>query len=334
MTIDNTFGAGPGPPHPLAKTFIYLTGGHDNLTIMNAHCENFTNWMEVVEPSNMNNPITVISSLVGIPIKLRANTQFVSIGNAYNIDCLQTVDQGTSVAVYSIGDNFGEVGVSSSDFKLQNDSRLPIRSNYARNDFQVPSRFTARVGVGNIDAPKDVLLNLATQNDGMTHLRIGGSGLKPDGQGKLVETCPSCYYNIRRDTTPEAIADGTLGFLSFKGNQSNYTGYSFNGPIVTSGDLLPAANGTGNIGNNSRRWNQVRAVTITPGDVVLSDRRTGQELYRIHEDVNNIYFDDIRTGAPMMRLDREGNLHLSGKIYQNSGRKPNPGRRARRRARR
>lgn len=130
------------------------------------------------------------------------------------------------------------------------------------------------------------------------------------------------------------MADGTLGYLSFKGNQSNYTGYSFNGPIVTSGDLLPAANGSGNIGNNSRRWNQVRALTITPGDVVLSDRRTGKELYRIHEDENNIYFDDIRTGAPLMRLDRNGNLHLSGKIYQNTGRKPGPGRKPKRRARR
>jgi hypothetical protein len=333
--LERTYGSGPGGPGQTpAKTFIYVGGAHSNLTITNGHCEYYTNWMEVVEPSNMNAPITVINSVIGLPIKLRSNCQFVSIGNAYNLDCLQTVDQGTSVAIYSIGDNFGWMNVSSSDFKLQNDSRLAIRSNYQRNDFQNQSRFTSRIGVGNVDAPSDVLLNLAAQNDGTTHLRIGGSGLRADGQGKLVESCPSCYYNIRRDTTPEAIADGTLGFLSFKGNQSNYTGYSFNGPIVTSGDLLPAANGTGNIGNNSRRWNQVRAVTITPGDVVLSDRRTGRELYRIHEDENNIYFDDIRTGRPLMRLDRSGNLHLSGKIYQNAGRRPHLARKQRRRARR
>ncbi|MGB7926155.1 MAG: glycosyl hydrolase family 28-related protein [Pyrinomonadaceae bacterium] len=334
VNLDGTYGSGPGGQPP-AKTFIFVGGMHSNLTIINAHCEYYTNWMEVVQPHNAVTPITVISSSIHAPILLRANCQFVSIGNNYYPDTIQTVDQGTSVPIYSVGDSFTTpAGVLSGDFKLQNDSRLAIRSNFARNDFQNPARFTNRVGVGNIDAPADVLLNLATHFDGMTHLRIGGSGLRPDAQGKLVESCPSCYYNIRRDTTPEAIADGTLGFLSFKGNQSNYTGYSFNGPIVTSGDLLPAANGTGNIGNNSRRWNLVRAVTITPGDVVLSDRQTGKELYRIHEDENNIYFDDIRTGAPMMRLDRDGNLHLSGKIYQNSGRAPKPRRRAGRRARR
>jgi hypothetical protein len=335
VNLDGTYGSGPpGAGQAPAKTFIYVGGAHSNLTIINAHCEYYTNWMEVVEPHNMLTPITVISSSIGAPLLLRANCQFVSIGNAYVADSIQTVGQATSVPIYSIGDTFSNRGVVGGDFKLQNDSRLAIRSNFTRNDFQNQTRFSSRVGVGNVDAPSDVLLNLATQNDGATHLRIGGSTVNRDAQGKLVESCPSCYYNIRRDTTPEAMADGTLGYLSFKGNQSNYTGYSFNGPIVTSGDLLPAANGTGNIGNNSRRWNQVRALTITPGDVVLTDRKSGKELYRIHEDEENIYFDDIRTGAPLMRLDRNGNLHLSGKIYQNAGRRPKHGRKPGRRARR
>ena len=334
VNLDGTYGSGPGGQPP-AKTFIYVGGAHSNLTIINAHCEYYTNWMEVVEPHNVAAPITVINSSIGLPVKLRANCQFVSIGNAYSPGTIQTVDQGTSVPIYSIGDSFSNhQGVVGGDFKLQNDSRLAIRSNYHRNDFQNQARFTNRVGVGNIDAPANVLLNLATHNAGTTHLRIGGSAVSTDGQGKLVESCPSCYYNIRRDTTPEAIANGTLGFLSFKGHQSNYTGYSFNGPIITSGDLLPAKNAAGNIGNNTRRWNLVRALTIMPGDVVLSDRQTGRELYRIHEDEDNIYFDDIRTGKPLMRLDRNGDLHLSGRIYQNAGRKPNPGRRPKRKARR
>jgi hypothetical protein len=324
VSIDSSFGTGPGGPgQTRAMTFIFVGGAHGNLTIINGHCENFTNWMEVVQPHNQTYPITVINSVVGAPIKLRANCQFVSIGNSYLANTIQTIDAGTSIPIYSIGDNFSTPdGAYSGDFKLQNDSRLAIRSNLARNDFGVDSRFSRRVGIGNVDAPQDVLLNLATSQDSAIHLRIGGGGLVPDKQGKLVESCPSCYYNIRRDTTPEARADGTLGYLSFKGNQANYTGFSFNGPIVTSGDLLPLSDGTGSVGNNQRRWNLVRAKTITPGDVVLSDRQTGRELYRIHEDENNIYFDDIRTGAPLMRLDRNGNLHLSGKIYQNSGRQP------------
>ena len=329
VNFDGTYGTGPGPPLAPAKTFIYVGGAHSNLTIINAHSEYYTNWMEVVEPHNMYTPITVISSSIGAPLKLRANCQFISIGNAYGPDTIQTVDQGTSIPIYSIGDSFITGSELKGDFRLQNDSRLAIRSNFTRNDFANDSRFNNRIGIGNVDAPRDVLLNLATSVDAMIHLRIGGGGLVPDKQGKLVESCPSCYYNIRRDTTPEAIADGTLGYLTFKGGQSNYTGYSFNGPIITSGDLLPAANGTGNIGNNTRKWNQVRATTITPGDVVLSDRQTGKELYRIHEDEDNIYFDDVRTGAPLMRLDRKGNLHLSGKIYQNSGRRQSRGRKRR-----
>ena len=334
VTIDGSFASGPGGAgQSPAKTFIFVGGAHGNLTVINAHCENFTNWMEVVQPHNQTYPITVINSVIGPPIKLRANCQFVSIGNSYGSESFQTVDAGTSIPIYSIGDNFSTPnGTFSGDFKLQNDSRFAIRSNLARNDFQVDSRFSRRVGIGNVDAPQDVLLNLATSQDAAIHLRIGGGGLVPDRQGKLVESCPSCYYNIRRDTTPEAIADGTLGYLSFKGNQSNYTGYSFNGPIVTSGDLLPGSDGTGNVGNHQRRWNLVRARTITPGDVILSDRQSGRELYRIHEDEDNIYFDDIRTGAPLMRLDREGNLHLSGKIYQNSSRRQMRGRRKRARS--
>lgn len=329
LMINASYGSGPASP-PFAKTFIYVGGAHSNITIVKGHCESYENFMEVVEPSNMFSPITVINSTIGPPVKLRSNCQYVSIGNAYGVDSLQTVEMGNSVPIYSIGDVFHNprTGIVGGDAKLQIDSRYAIRSNFERNDFQVPARFTQRVGVGNVDAPSGVLLNLATQNDSDIHLRIGGSGLVRGAQEKLVESCPSCYYNIRRDTTREAIADGTLGYLSFKGNQANYTGYSFNGPIVTSGDLLPAANGTGSVGNNTRRWNLVRAITITPGDVVLSDRQTGKELYRIHEDENNIYFEDIRTGASLMRLDRKGNLHLSGKIYQNSGR------RQRRRARR
>lgn len=331
VSIDSSFASGPGGAGQApARTFIFVGGAHGNLTIINGHCENFTNWMEVVQPHNQTHPITVINSVVGPPIRLRANCQFVSIGNSYLSESIETVDAGTSIPIYSIGDNFSTPNDTySGDFKLQNDSRLAIRSNLARNDFQVDSRFTRRVGIGNVDAPQDVLLNLATSQDAAIHLRIGGGGLTPDKQGKLVESCPSCYYNIRRDTTPEARADGTLGYLSFKGNQSNYTGFRFNGPIVTSGDLLPVTDGTGSVGNSQRRWDLVRAKTITPGDVVLSDRQTGRELYRIHEDEENIYFDDVRTGAPLMRLDRQGNLHLSGKIYQNSGRRPARARRKR-----
>jgi hypothetical protein len=135
----------------------------------------------------------------------------------------------------------------------------------------------------------DALLNLVTPNDNDVQLRLGSN------QG--------FYYDLFRDTS---------GYLNFKGNQRGYTGFRFNG------DLLPLDNRTGNVGTDERRWDSVHAVKVVSGDAVLADKETGEELYRIREDQNNIYFDDIRTGKQLMRLDREGNLHVRGKVVENS----------------
>lgn len=81
-------------------------------------------------------------------------------------------------------------------------------------------------------------------------------------------------------------------------------------------NLTPPSDNFGSIGTNGLRVALVRGVTITSGDLVLSDKQTGKELYKIREDENNIFFDDFRTGRQLMRLDREGNLHLRGRLIQ------------------
>lgn len=71
----------------------------------------------------------------------------------------------------------------------------------------------------------------------------------------------------------------------------------------------------------------MRGVTVVSGDTVLSDKVSGKELYKIHEDEENIFFSDIRSGNLLMRLDRRGNLFVVGKITSGVGtvkpRKPN-----------
>jgi hypothetical protein len=110
----------------------------------------------------------------------------------------------------------------------------------------------------------------------------------------------------------------TDGFLEFKGNQKppmfpyNASGFRFDSGVY------PAADAQYELGNNSKRWSVVRGVTVVSGDTILSDKRTGKELYKIHEDDNNIYFQDIRTGKEMMRIDRHGNLYVAGRIIQGS----------------
>lgn len=298
ITIDTTTGGGPPAAKArgvsFGKTFIYVGGAHGTLTIINCQSEEVDNFMEVVEPGNYIYPITVINSIIGPAVMLRANCIFVSVGNLYAAGTVQTVDKGTDVLIHSFGD-VAESPVNSaltprgvSPFKLQANSRIVFGSSIYRVDVGNPATFMRGVGIG-ADPSPDSLLNLATSVDNGIQLRLGST------QGY--------YYDFFRDST---------GYLNFRGNQRGYVGYRFNG------DVVPTDNRTGNLGTEQSRWSSVHAIRVVSGDTILSDRNTGEELYKIHEDQENIYFDDIRNGKRLMRLDREGNLHVSGKVYQDS----------------
>lgn len=298
FTIDTSIGGGPPRAkalnQPFANAFIYVGGAHGTLTIINSQCEEVLHFLELVEPSNYTYPITIINSIVGPPITLRANCIFVSIGNLYGANTVETVDKATDVLIHSIGDvaespvNSGKTPMGASPFKLQYNSRVVFGSSIYRVDFGNPATFSRGVGVG-IDPARDALLSIATPNDNGILLRLGNT------QGY--------YYDVYRDTK---------GYLNFQGNQQGYIGFRFNG------DIVPTSNRAGKLGDENNRWGSVSAVKVVSGDAVLSDKETGEELYRIREDQQNIYFEDIRTGKQMMRLDREGNLHVKGKIYENS----------------
>jgi hypothetical protein len=117
---------------------------------------------------------------------------------------------------------------------------------------------------------------------------------------------PTIYFDWARSNT---------GRLQLLGSQSCCMGLDINGHI------LPTQDNTFVLGTEGLRWSLVRAVTITPGDLILSDRVTGKELYKIHESPTlGIFFDDFRTGERLMRLDPDGNLHLKGKVITHSER--------------
>lgn len=302
VTIDTTLSSGPvgyspGRLESMARAFVYLGGGQGNVTIINGFCEGIENFLEVSGIGNYTLPITVMGSLVGSSkIVFHENVQFISIGNSYGAGSVRTMDRGTDVLIQSIGDvavdppDSGNVpNGGASAFKLHGNSRVVFSSGLFGASFNNPTMFSQTVGIGAKAAP-DVLLSLLAPNSNMMHLRIGNT----DG----------FYYNIFRDSTD--------GYLSFIGNQKGYAGYRFNG------DLVPQNDRQGNIGTADKKWASVRAVIVTSGDTILSDKGTGEELYKIHEDQNNIYFDDIRTGKRLMRLDRDGNLHVAGKVIEDS----------------
>ena len=298
VTIDTTSGGGPPLAKargvPFAKTFIYIGGAHGTVMIINSESEEIDNFIEVAEPSNYSYPITVMNSIVGQNVLLRANCVYVSIGNYYGAGLVQSVEKGTDVLIHSFGDvaelplNSGKTPKGATPFKLTNSSRVVFGSSIHGVEIGNDTIFSKRVGIGIAPTP-DALLNLGTPNDNEVQLRIGST------QG--------FYYDFFRDNS---------GYLNFRGNQQGYTGFRFNG------DLVPLENRTGNVGTEAKRWDSIHAVKVVSGDAVLSDKETGEELYRIREDKSNIYFDDIRTGKQLMRLDRDGNLHVRGKVLENS----------------
>lgn len=61
------------------------------------------------------------------------------------------------------------------------------------------------------------------------------------------------------------------------------------------GNLIPPADATGQIGTAARRWNLVRAVTVTTGDLVMLDD-AGEAHWTLKEHAEKIYARNQKTG--------------------------------------
>src|SRR6185312_16037977 len=112
-------------------------------------------------------------------------------------------------------------------------------------------------------------------------------------------------------TVKAPAASGTLMTLENAETITATKTSSKNGDV-----LIPAVDTQGNIGSNTKRFALVRAVNVQSGDLVLCDRKTGKQLYVIHEDEKGIYFSNFKTRKCLMILDTKGNLGIAGKLFE------------------
>ena len=73
---------------------------------------------------------------------------------------------------------------------------------------------------------------------------------------------------------------------------------------VRTGDVLPFADASGNVGTAAKRWSLVRAVTVTQGDLEL-ESEDGTAKWTIREDVGRILAIDRVTGKRYKLLMEE-----------------------------
>ena len=121
----------------------------------------------------------------------------------------------------------------------------------------------------------------------------------------------------------ELVYDATAGRYQLKtvqtGSGTHYAiGFKIGAneffQLTTDRKMLPITDAVGDIGSGTFRFNLVRAVTITPGDLNLSDKKTGKELWTINEDEEFIYFRHFKTQKIIMKLDGDGNIYIGGEV--------------------
>lgn len=322
LQLINVFGGGPPASAPInralsGKAFIWIKGQHAGIDIQNSQCENARNailydWDNTLfDPYSF--PLKVQNSQFGNGIKFRSNAYFVSIGNTYASNSVRTLRPQTTdpeepndtyigssaTQIYSFGDRF-----LSQNINLENCPPLPSTSQFpaaaaatCKRDFYIDNSG----GETNTVVVRTSQRRIHANDNENVDFNLFQSPLKitsPQASGSNT----AWGYSIGRSLTD--------GFLEFTGNQPNFSNYRFNGGVY------PSADATYELGNGTKRWSLIRGVTVVSGDTILSDKVTGKELYKIHEDEQNIYFRDIRNGKEMMRIDRDGNLYVAGKIIQ------------------
>jgi hypothetical protein len=273
--------------------------------------------------------ITLHGNVFGDPITIKENITLVSSGNLYHSDTVQVLGpsyggNSTSTRIYSFGDQFSGVTYKREICTGTNGQNMPYGISYStapandcRRDFYVYNS-------PDPNEKNTVVLKTPQKRSGQSD----SSGLDQNYfQSPIRINSPPVYdpnasgdkfkywgYTIRRNTTD--------GFLDFEGNQKppefppwNATAFRFFGSVY------PSADNQFEMGNQWNRWSLIRGVTITQGDMVLTDKATGRELYLINEDEEFIYFKDVRSGREMMRLGRNGDLYIAGRIIQGTSRK-------------
>jgi hypothetical protein len=333
MSIDNLFGGAPKIAGSITnrtlrpEAFIKITGDHANINIRGSQAEEFDHNLLYT----FSNPFVDTEKFslylegngFGDPVTIKGNVSIVSVSNTYLANTFQVLGtnyggNSTATQIYSNGDTFSGVTYQRQICTAVGGGPLPYGLIYTiappddcRRDFYLyNSPGEANVVVSKTNQRRSG----ANDSSGLDTNRV---------QSPFKIASPTVYdpgtpsgdkfkdwgYQLRR-----SLSDG---YLEFEGNQKppefpyNASAFRF------FGSMYPSADAQFELGNQNFRWSLIRGVSIVSGDTILSDKVTGKELYRIHEDENFIYFTDIRTGKELMRLDTEGNMFLPGKVFEN-----------------
>ena len=318
-SFDNIVGT--GNPSTPGAAMIYLTAAHSAVSVSHSNSEQNDYFLDTaVDSGNTGQPIMLYANN-SIKVRLRANANIFSIGNAYGDGSVTSTDNGTDVLIHSIADGCSTVGVPTTDlppsscqpFSLIGNGYVTRLSGGANifgetNGTSPGFKFNGHVGFGKASPSSAAVVQV--------QLTPSQTASSTPFERWLTDN-PTIYFDWARSNT---------GRLQLLGSQSCCMGLDING------NIFPTQDNTWVLGTTGLRWASVRATTITPGDLILSDRVTGKELYKIHEDSEQgIFFDDFRTGKRLMRLDPHGNLYVEGKVIEGS---PKPSRERRRRRQR
>jgi hypothetical protein len=313
LLIENTIGGGITEGGVQAANFIYLAMVN-NVQIENTECEEFDNALNVEYPSGLGSTgfpstITLISNAFGLPVRLNRDVALVSVGNWYCDQVVKAESSTTHVDIYSMGDlacvdqyqsitNHPECTLPETGecdpFHVLYSNKVAWRSG------SKVSYASDKVGVGT-NKPGDSMSGAAS----VVEIETKTSGTLPwlilKGPGSTHERWGWTVYSGKLYL--QDIGSSNILTIDENGNLT---------PVPTSGTSR------GSLGDSTHKWQDIYGVNIHSGDTILTDKNTGQQLYRIREDQNTIIFEDIRTSKEMMRLDREGNLYVKGKVFQNT----------------
>ncbi len=157
-------------------------------------------------------------------------------------------------------------------------------------------------------------------SNGQFYIELVGSGaqavMTQEGNVGLGTTSTSAFGRNNRLNVVTGVADDR-GLYVENSTSSAAAFWAQNiagGPAaVFGGGVVPTVDALYFCGTNSQRWSLVRGVTVTSGDLTFensyrfTEDRAGSGLLIINED-----------NEAIARLDHDGNLHVKGRVVENS----------------
>lgn len=240
--VNKTATIGSAKPDITARprSAFYLAGQHGNIVIQGVQDEAMGYFL--INDINVGATINLIGNLVQAPILFKQTCYVLSQGNYYTRRMFRD-EAGASARVISIGDDLNPTdnGLVAGDRVLSafDGSSLMISEDDFVSVYKNERRYQKLLFNSLFNgSPATPMFQIGSSEDEKVFLRLG--------QITSATEAFSNYYDIKR-----TVAAPYAGWLSFAGNQADvgnqvYTGYLFNGPVITTSKTITAAGTTGN----------------------------------------------------------------------------------------